>query len=321
MVTSTLPTTTEYHCPRCKGTMETCSCGTGTPGMPHAVALPEHGTTARAKGRSAAGIKGCPCRPCRQAEDAYDKRRRYLNATGRTLMVDATPAHTHLLHLFAAGAGWAQLASLTGCSTATLTALRRNQHSRIRRATAAKILEIKPGEACAPCSRIDSTGSVRRIRALMAIGHPLHTIADHGKVGVSSLRSLNRGTETVTSRTARGIAEAYNTLSNTPGTSSFARNRAAADGWASPAYWDDDTLDDPSFVPATIEVHGRSAASLVAEDIRHLGSFGVAEREIAARVGRSHSYVREQLAGRRGPGWRQESQDAGDGARPAPCPA
>ena len=72
--------------------------------------LPEHGTNARAKGRPATGVPRCPCLPCRAAARAYEKRRRVLNATGRTLRVPVEPVAAHLDTLFAADAGWMQLA-------------------------------------------------------------------------------------------------------------------------------------------------------------------------------------------------------------------
>ena len=50
------------------------------------------------------------------------------------------------------------------------------------------------------------------------------------------------------------------------------------------------------------------------QEIRHLAGFGLSTYEIARRVGRSEKYVREQIAGRRGPGWRDAKPQAGEAA-------
>ncbi|MFG7942924.1 MULTISPECIES: helix-turn-helix domain-containing protein [Streptomyces] len=268
--------------------------------------LADHGTTARAKGRPSQGIKGCTCEPCRDAEARYDKRRRYLNATGRTVTIAAEPVADHINTLFDAGAGWTQLAAATNCSTATLADIRNGNTQTVRRTTANKILAVRPGEAQPPRRPIDATGTIRRIQALVAIGHSLRALAAESGSDYALLRSLLRSPHSNISRlTADRVACAYRKLAGVPGLNQRARNRAAAEGWPSPLAWGDN-IDDPQARPdceaGADQITASQLAAARAADIRHLGRFGIPHREIAARVGVTEAYVRAQLAGHRLPG-------------------
>lgn len=212
--------------------------------------LAEHGTTARAKGRPTTGIPGCNCPPCRRAENAYDKRRRFLNQTGRTLMVDTAPIAAHLRGLFAAGAGWVQLAAVSGSSTSTIHKLLTEKIPQCRRTTANKLLAIQPGD-CIPDQRgIDATGTIRRVRALVALAHKCHDIDRACRIDHSVLTDLLAGRlDTVTVGLARRVDEGFRQLATSTGNSVRSLNRAVREGWAPPAAWDADTIDDPTAVP------------------------------------------------------------------------
>lgn len=212
--------------------------------------LSPHGTTARAKGRPAQGVPGCGCAPCRVAENSYDKRRRYLNATGRPRMIPAEPVTRHLDTLFAAGAGWTQLAAITGVSSSTLSKLRRRQQTIIRPAVAARILAIKPGAANPPGRRIPAVGSIRRVHALMAASHSVRSISDAIGIDHTLMCDLLNARSTNISRPiAEQIANAYRQLGGRQGTSVRSRLRAERSGWAPPAAWDDDQIDNPDAQP------------------------------------------------------------------------
>lgn len=276
--------------------------------------LADHGTTARAKGRPDAGIKGCPCLPCREAERRYSKRRRYLNATGRTVMVDVEPAAAHLDALFDAGAGWVQLAAATGCSNSSLSVIRRRVPPQIRRITANKILAVQPGDARPPRRPIDATGARRRIQALMAIGHSLRAIsaAAEGLHTCIIRKILGGQLGVVTTHTADRVAAAYRKLAATPGDNQRARNRAQHFGWPGPLAWGD--IDDPNAEPevetAPVQESRKDVADVRADEIQHLGRFGISDYEIARRVGVTPGYVRSQLTGSRAPGWRDKQKEA-----------
>lgn len=212
--------------------------------------LAPHGTTARAKGRPAAGIKGCPCRLCRDAENAYNKRRRYLNETGRTLMVDAGPVQQHLVDLFADGAGWTQLGAATSCSSSTLVAILRGERPEITRRVASSILAVKAADVLPPNRAVPATGSIRRCRAIIAAGHRLRDIADTSPLDPATVRYIISGQpETISARTAEGAAIAYKALAGRRGNSTRSLNRASREAWAPPGAWDDDRIDDPAATP------------------------------------------------------------------------
>ncbi|SDN18648.1 helix-turn-helix domain-containing protein [Streptomyces wuyuanensis] len=210
--------------------------------------LADHGTTARAKGRPSGGIPPCPCRPCRDAENAYDKRRRYLNATGRTLMVDTAPVADHIRDLFNAGAGWVQLAAATGCSSSTLHKILTGRIPQCRRTTANKILAVRPGDAIPPGRLVPAIGSIRRIRALLAAAHPCKAISIASGVEHSMISDLVNGSLSVVKlHVAQRIDAGYRKLAGTVGTSTRSRRRAERNQWAPPAAWDD--LDNPAAHP------------------------------------------------------------------------
>ncbi|MFD7661018.1 hypothetical protein [Streptomyces sp. NPDC059788] len=260
--------------------------------------LPPHGSTARAKGRPAAGIKGCPCLPCRDAENRYNKRRRLLNGTGRTFMVPAAPVADHLRALFAAGAGWNQLRDVAESSNATISAILHGKVKQIRRTTANKFLAIRPGDATPPGRRVPAIGAIRRTRALLAIGHTCKAIYGATTVEHTQVSELVTGrTDTVAKHVHERIAEGYAKLAGIPGTSARSRNRAAREGWPPPAAWDD--IDDPACVPDAgrddAELGRRELAALRREEITHLAAYSIPEHEIAERLGMAPAYVHDLI--------------------------
>ena len=212
--------------------------------------LAAHGTTARAKGRPTGGVPGCPCRPCRKAENAYDKRRRFLNATGRELTLPVEPVAQHLDSLFAAGAGWIQLAAACRMSTSNVSKIRRRQQVTVSRSVAQRILAVKPGMALPPRRLVPAIGSVRRVHALMALGHPMKNITAAAGLDHTLVSDLiNDRVATVTASTAAGIRTAYSALSAQSGVNVRALLRAERNQWAPPAAWDEGALDNPDAHP------------------------------------------------------------------------
>jgi hypothetical protein len=264
--------------------------------------LPPHGTTARAKGRPAAGIKGCPCRPCRDAENAYDKRRRFFNESGRTLMVDSAPTQAHLKALFAEGAGWTQLVAATTCSSSTLVAILNGERPEITRRVAGLILAVQASDVLPPHRHVPAIGSIRRCRALVAIGHKFMDIAEASPLDLATIRYIINGRPVnVSALTAAGVVAAYEALAGRPGNSVRSRNRAAREGWRDPRWWEDyGGIDDPNFDPAKAdrEPNFRERAELRREEIIHLAWCGHTPEQILDRLNNevSISTVRQIVA-------------------------
>jgi lambda repressor-like predicted transcriptional regulator len=270
---------------------------------------PDHGTRARANGRLADGFKGCPCQRCRAARERYRKRRLLLNTSGRPLRIPAAPVARHIRALLDAGTGWPTISKKAGCSTSTLHRILNGQEL-TRRTVADRILAVQPKPA--PGRFADSVGTVRRLQALMAIGYSLESLSQESGVNVSVLIDALKGRKPrVRGSVADRVAAAYDRLCMRPGDCARSRNRAARESWVPPLAWSEGALDDPSAVPETASV-ARDRYQVAADrqgEILHLAAFGVPAEEIAARVGVTTKYVREQLADRRAPGWRHQGED------------
>lgn len=114
---------------------------------------------------------------------------------------------------------------------------------------------------------VDSTGTARRIRALMAIGWTAAGIAAHGPwaTGDALLELAKRQRIHIDNRNE--VARIYDDLCMTPGPSANTRRRALAKGWAPPLAWDD--IDDPAETPDVPEVRqmlGRTKEQREADD-------------------------------------------------------
>lgn len=148
----------------------------------------------------------------------------------------------HLLSLEA-------LAELTGQSSATIAALLYPEHADYRSwitpATADAIITARFDlDALTGARRVRNVGTARRLQALAANGWSLSEIARRRGTSTAALCTTLRH-RTVTVDVARDVRELYRELAEQPGPSARARNRALAHGWAPPAMWDEDTIDDP----------------------------------------------------------------------------
>jgi hypothetical protein len=208
--------------------------------------LPPHGSYARANG-SPGRRPGCDCQPCIKERRRVGKRNEVNRQLGRPATVPAAPAraHLHKLHIHM---GWKTLATRTRLDYRTLVQIYRGERITIRRTTAQKILTVPAADNRDAGIYLDATGSIRRVRALQAIGHSTQTIADACKTGRAKIELIVNGKQpTVREMLASKIRHAYSHLSEQPGRSVRGRNRAHREGWAPPGAWDD--IDDPAAMP------------------------------------------------------------------------
>ena len=178
----------------------------------------------------------------------------------------------------------------------------------------------------APHSRIDPTGTRRRLQALQVVGWPTELLADLLDRRPSSLhRSMT--SRSVTAHIAHDVATLYERLWNTRpprategqrAAADAARAYAAAQGWLPPLAWDDiDT--DPTPTPPTSRLPRGNAIDEIAveralagdnityddltpveqqEVIRRLSARGTSIRDIAARLGTTKRTVSRRRASR-----------------------
>lgn len=97
---------------------------------------------------------------------------------------------------------------------------------------------------------LDATGTRRRLQALMANGWSSDELgARIGYTDGFGIRKLCRN-PFVQRSTADRVKRLYDDLADLPGPSGRVRRWAAAQGFLVPLWWDEDTIDDPAYVPA-----------------------------------------------------------------------
>lgn len=207
--------------------------------------LPPHGTYARANG--CPGYRPpCHCEPCTTTRRAKKKQERVNRQLGRTAHCDPTAARQRLDELRQT-MGWNDIAKAVDTSAAHLREIANGRVPRIKKTTHSKIMAVRPTPTGG--LYVDATGTIRRLRALQAIGHSLDTLAAACGTHKSRIQPLVQGRPRLRQKVAERVKHAYETLARQPGTSARPRNRAAAEGWAPPGAWDDDTIDDPAALP------------------------------------------------------------------------
>ncbi len=248
--------------------------------------------------------KGCGRKATRRSmcNSCYQTYRNKQVAYGRwqTVMVDAGPVRAHLLALRAAGIGNRRIGELSGVSRSALQKMSRNRpgtedplRSNVWRSTANRILAI-PLEVDnrGYGVRIDSTGSLRRLRALQAIGWTQTEIAHRigwtlqnlNRYFISNPAMINRGT-------AVTIAKLFNELQLIPGPSERSRRHARKHGWAPPLAWDEDTIDDPAAKPDI----GRNEVVTFKERYTELRELGYHDLQIVSKLGIQPESLLRQL--------------------------
>jgi AraC-like DNA-binding protein len=205
-------------------------------------------------------------RPLNAASARWQARRRRLMAYGQwEPFVDAAPVRAHLRAINASGMPISAVCERLGLPhTSSLQHLLygRGEYGpgqQVRRETAQLVLSYWPCLADFPDhARIDSTGTRRRVQALMVRGWPRHLMAT--EIGMSATyfkKALHK--DRVTAHMAREVAALYDTWWDQDpmehGLAQRVVNRvradAARDGLCGPLAWDEDTIDDPKALPVT----------------------------------------------------------------------
>lgn len=142
---------------------------------------------------------------------------------------------------------------------------------------------------------VPSLGSLRRVRALLAIGWTHRQIAAEANVKYTLLRDLHSRSR-VYRASAVAIAEAYERMCATPApagrSATCAMALAAYRGWAPPGAWFD--IDDPNEQPDFGDDTRMSPAEKLAE-FEWLTSLGVAEPEALRQVGWTQEAMEKHL--------------------------
>ncbi|TGB11578.1 helix-turn-helix domain-containing protein [Streptomyces sp. MZ04] len=203
---------------------------------------------------------GCKRPECRSRNSAYSRRRyRQVGYGTWQPLTDAEPVRQHIAALRAAGNSIPRIQKLARVSAATIARIIYDgvnpRADRIRRDVAQRILNV-PVQAAptTPHTRIDGTGTRRRIQALVWMGWTFTMLGPHLGIHPRQLTDLARA-DRVTAATARKVADGYRTIQTwQPGnhgvpraSQTMARNIAAHECWHGPLDWDD--IDDPNCKP------------------------------------------------------------------------
>lgn len=175
-----------------------------------------------------------------------------------TMHVDAEPVRRHITALKDRGVGVRRIQEISGVSRSAIQRIMRGQPTRnqpprssVWRHTAIKIMAIPlDADNRSRGSLVEAIGSVRRLRALQAIGWTQTEIARRMGWTVQNLnRYFISEPDSIRAGTAQEIAALFDQLQLIPGPSQRARNYASKRGWPPPLAWYEDAIDDPTAAP------------------------------------------------------------------------
>lgn len=263
---------------------------------------PHPGTAARYRGSR--NRPGCRCPECTRAHRKDCAARELAHLRGEEVRMAKEPVLEHIRALQADGWSLSQIARAAGKSQPTLSTIVNGPYQMVNRATGRAILAVR-GPKTDPCGMTSSVGSVRRLRALYALGHEQVRVAEACGLHRDAVADLVHGrTKRVTERTAVAIRGAYEVLSMEIGASD--RNRAVAReaGWVPPLAWDDAKIDNPNCRPVgkkcpaggSLVDDAAVIRALEGEKVQLRGPDRVAAVERGIRRGMTHGHVAETLS-------------------------
>lgn len=262
--------------------------------------LPAHGTYARANG-SPGRRPPCYCEPCVIVKRRARKRSKVNRELGRSAFTTTEAARAHITYCHLT-MSWSSLTKATGMDDRSLSLIYAGRRAKITHKTEARILAVQPPQDIDLWVYIDSTGTVRRLRALMAIGHSGRAIAEAVRTSEAQIhKAAGSGQAYVRRHFAVRVEAAYRQMAfKPPAVSRFttkSRNTAAAKGWHGPLAWDKSTIDDPAAQPEVAKPYsppaknGRDSLRMV--ELEHLLSLGESEAVIARQMGASEEYIHD----------------------------
>lgn len=134
---------------------------------------------------------------------------------------------------------------------------------------------------------VDATGTRRRIQALHALGWRAIDLAARLDCTAPAVRQIKWRT-TVQRSTAAAVAALYDDLADHHGPSARLRAAAVTWGWLQPLWWDEDTIDDPSFDPRVAykdtEPSPASVRAVLVENVADLTRKGWSAARVAHQL-------------------------------------
>lgn len=236
--------------------------------------LAPHGTQAR--------YRTCRCQQCRNAQNRACQLRELAHLSGRPPLHPREPVAAHVERLHGVGMNTTTIARRAGVPEATLRDFVKGRTKKLRRPHALAVLAVTPNDFDTKAWRTP-LGAERRVRALYAIGHSSEDIAAEAGLARSVISAIAHGHKNrLSGRTVEAIQDAYTRLARTTGSSRVSKRAAHKGGWLTPAWWDEDEIDDPQYQPVPVQTPRYLA---LAEDCLELERQNFTREQIAARLG------------------------------------
>lgn len=152
---------------------------------------------------------GCRCEPCRGANNAYERMRAKLRRAGEgNPLVSAARVRRHLLRLSAAGVGRRTVVDIAGVPSSTLSAVRSGVKTKLRRATAERILAVG-ADALTDAKLVPAAATWKLIERMLAEGFTRGDIAL--RLGMRK-PALQMRRDRITARTRARVERLYREL-------------------------------------------------------------------------------------------------------------
>jgi hypothetical protein len=158
--------------------------------------------------------------------------------------IDSTPAREKIALLQERGWSFLHIGAAADVPPSTVRRIARGVGTRAYGPTVKAIAAIEVTEG----RWIDSTGTARRLQALVRIGWSYDEISRRSGVNDASLRIVQTRPR-VAATTASAVAAVYDDLYHTDGPSTSAMAAGRRCGFAPPDAWDETTIDDPDAEP------------------------------------------------------------------------
>lgn len=241
--------------------------------------------------------RGCRCTNCTKAGSRQSARNKLLRLTGRGDIVQPDKAARHIHALRLTGMPDAEIMQAASITVSTFYRIVGRAGS-IRRHVEQQVLAVKavPRSLVGNCSRIDGTGTRRRLQALVAAGWPCNALASRlGADDKYTHEVLTGDGRAVMLRTAAKVNDLFAELCGQrpeahgvrPVSATRARNLAKRRNWHPAGVWDD--IDNPDERPNYGDRTARSAA--IVEDVAELVAQGFSRDAIAERLDITWNYV------------------------------
>lgn len=217
--------------------------------------------------------------------------------------VDAAPVRRHVQALLDGGMSIAQIEALSGVNRTAIRVLlgafpNRKQSTQVRELTASRLLRTRLDRGATVDGLVPAIGTRRRLQALYALGYTQRDLAERLGCAEGS-RGIQIGRhDLVRAERALEVAALYDELSGTLGPSSRTREYARNRGWLPPAWWDDETIDDPLAEPEGARTYIYGGRVLLDDvtlprsvRVEQMTKLGLSAAEIADRIGTPERYV------------------------------